>query len=245
MRFSPQTFKWARWVTGGIALIAGLYLVGRVGLGEYFFRNAQQSLSEGRAAESYELQQKAIKYNPISSRYRRQYALTNLSLALAITSSAEITPEQKNEAASLVQQAVREAQLSTQLKPGNYQNWQILGQVYRSLFGVVDNVQQPAVDAYRRAIEENINDKEQNASLRFELGMVFFETENYEQAMEMFEQTLELKSDHADAHYYLAKSLSETGETERAKEEYELVLELLEPGTEQFAEIETELNNLN
>jgi tetratricopeptide (TPR) repeat protein len=63
-----------------------------------------------------------------------------------------------------------------------------------------------------RTIQTNPTDP----TLRFELGTVYATLQNYEQAVRLFQQTIELKPDWANAYYNLANAYKQRGDNASA-----------------------------
>ncbi len=221
-----------------IAVIIGSgYSLGVAALASYKFFKADQAGQNNRMTDMYQLQQQAISLNPHVASYHRRYALTNLALATALINKTDLTTADQTTLTKLIQQSIREAQIATQLQPTNASNWQILGQIYNNLIGTVTDADQWAISSYLHAIQLDPT----NHKLKIALGSVFYSTDQFEPAVQLFTQAIELKPDDANAHYNLANTLVKQGKFMTAITAYEHVLELVEPGTADYQAAATEL----
>jgi cytochrome c-type biogenesis protein CcmH/NrfG len=216
------------------------YLSARATIGAYFVYRANQAAQHNQMVESYKLQQKALVFNPLNANYHRTYALTNLSLATALSDKANLTPEEQAQLPHLIQQAVESAQTATKLKPHQALNWQVLGQIYANLIKIIPQADQEAIAAYLEAIKL----EPENSELLFNLGKIFYQTGNYPEAQKLLTQVIELQPSSAQAYYHLANTYRQLDQPTPALSTYELLLQLLEPGTKDFQTAETELTQL-
>ena len=198
---------------------------------------ANQAGQNNQITQMYQLQQQAIKLNPYLASHHRRYALTNLSIATALANKTDLTSEEQSQILNLIQQSIKEGQFATQLQPNDVQNWQVLAQIYNNLIGSVDDADQWAVNSYVQAIQVSPTDPE----LRLALGSVFYNLEQFPQAQELFQQSLQLKTNLVETHYYLANTLVKQDRFEEAVIAYENTLSLLEPDTEAYQQATKEL----
>ncbi|MEX0896180.1 MAG: hypothetical protein WDZ94_04595 [Patescibacteria group bacterium] len=230
-------------ISAGVLLI-GLLFVGYLG-GRTFMASAA-SLEAAKAMERedaetvYTQQQRAITLNPYLDVFRRDYASTNILIAIALSDRAELTQQEQETVAALLQQAIREARAATVLDPLDSQNWIVLAQIYQNMIGAVEEADQWTVQAYVEAINTNPTDP----SLRIALGGIFLNAENYQQAYSLFEQAANLKPDMANAYYNMAFALIQLEAYLEARQAYLVVLELLDPASEEYAQIQQELEEL-
>ena len=227
-------------VLGVILLVSfafGSYGLGRATLANYTFFKANQAGQNNQITQMYQLQQQAIKLNPYLASHHRRYALTNLSIATALANKTDLTSEEQSQILNLIQQSIKEGQFATQLQPNDVQNWQVLAQIYNNLIGSVDDADQWAVNSYVQAIQVSPTDPE----LRLALGSVFYNLEQFPQAQELFQQSLQLKTNLVETHYYLANTLVKQDRFEEAVIAYENTLSLLEPDTEAYQQATKEL----
>lgn len=235
--------QFAKYLSGGVALVltgALLYVIGRGFLASNVVFRSLLATQDNNAVEVYQLQQRATVLNPYMDSYRRRYAQTNIQIAAAISNKADLTEEEQTQVAQLIQQAIREARAAALLGPDDFQNWSVLAQIYRNLIGTAEDAPDWAVSAYVQAI----NTAPVDANLRIELGGIFYNQENYAQALSLFQQAADLKPDMPNAYYNAANTLAMVGEYEQAKAAYQTTLLLLEPDSDSYIQASKELEQV-
>ncbi|MDZ7586417.1 MAG: hypothetical protein U0946_01570, partial [Patescibacteria group bacterium] len=113
-------------------ILAGLSL-GKIYAAEVNFKNSLVAATANKGIDTYNLQIKAISLAPNLDRYRVSYSNTNLALANALATQGDLTDQDRQNIATLIQQAISEARLATQLNPNKASNWANLGNLYRQL----------------------------------------------------------------------------------------------------------------
>ncbi len=219
------------------------YFVGRVYAANILMANASKALANNEVIKSYELQQKAVALNPYLDLFRRRYASTNMVIAVALSNKADITEEEKKQVSSLIQQAVREAKAATTLDPLDSQNWISLAQIYKNMIGVSADAADWTIQAYVKAIETNPNDP----ALRIELAQVFAAQEDYQQAINIMSQAINLKPDLAGSHFNLALILEKVDQPDAYREariSYQRALVLLEAGSDEYVIVNQKIEDL-
>ncbi len=189
---------------------------------------------------AYSLQQQAIKLNPYLDGNRRKYAVTNIFIAAAISQKADLTEEDKQRFAQLIQQSIRESKASILLDNKDVANWQLAAQVYQTMIGVADNSEEWSASAYAEAIKLAPN----NPELRLVLGGVLFNAKQYEDALKFFEQSAALKPNYANAYYNGANTLKMLRRFDEAKLAYQKTLILLQPDSDDYLKAADELQAL-
>lgn len=110
----------------------------------------QRAIAAKQGTVAYEQFTRAATANPYISTYR--IALSKLSLALAIElASGSPTAEDMAKAATLVEQAIREAKRATELNPKSVDAWINAGQLYEQLTPYSPEAQSWADTAYAKA----------------------------------------------------------------------------------------------
>jgi tetratricopeptide (TPR) repeat protein len=168
--------------------------------GEVTIRKSLVSAAANDGKKTYELQIKAISFNPYIDSYRRLYSQTNLSLAAGILQTENIQDADKEQASTLIQQSVREAKSAIALNGASSINWVNLAGIYQQLIGVVDGTADWAYQAYQQAVTYDPT----NPLTRLDMGGLLFAAQRYEEAGRVFEQVVRDKQDFANAWYNLA-----------------------------------------
>jgi tetratricopeptide (TPR) repeat protein len=191
--------------------IYGLFWWTKILLGEIYLKNSLVSAAANDGGGTYNWQIKAITANPYDAEYRRIYSQTNLVLATGMMSNGEITDEQKQKVAVLIQQSAREGKAAIALDNANSKYWSNLAGIYRQLIGSVDGSADWSYQAYVQALGLDPIDP----SLRLDFGGLLFAAGRYEEADRLFEQVVTLKSDLPNGWYnwaYSAKKLNKLPE---------------------------------
>lgn len=232
------------YLTAGAILIAILilgYMTGRSYAASMASFASNKALAAQDAVRVYQQQQKSVALNPYLDTYRRQYAATNLLIATSLANKSDATEAEKEQVAQLLQQAVREAQSATLLDQYDVQNWAILAQIYQNMIGAVEQSDEFAVQAYVQAIQNDPT----NPNLRINVGGIFLGKKQYQDALSLFNQAINLKPDHQNAYYNAAFTLKELNNLPQAKQAYEQLLKLMDPNSEDYTTVVKELEELN
>jgi tetratricopeptide (TPR) repeat protein len=118
-------------------LLAGIlgtgWYYGRLFVAYYHLFSADRAAFKNEPARLYDHQRQAVLASPYLDLVRRQYAMTNLQLALALSTNKNPTEADRTQITQLVSQAIREAKAATIIDPTNSQNWVALAEIYRNL----------------------------------------------------------------------------------------------------------------
>jgi len=231
------------------------------------YAKAIRAINENKPAqEIYTAQGQAINLNPYRDEYRRAYADTNIRLAniIAQQKGTDITDTDKTDITTLIEQAIREVRVTTELiNPNSAYNWQVRGNVYQNLLGVASGADQWAYAAYQNAIRLAPFDPR----LRVNMGSLFFtlalntkaegtegeaptsevpnvpqsKEANLAQAEAAFLDAIQLKSDYANAHYNLAAVYKEAKRYDLAKTQLQATLQIIDPQSAEYQQVTTEL----
>lgn len=186
---------------------AGSYWWTKILMGEIYLKKSLVSAANNDGTSTYSWLIKAIGIDGNNADYRQIYSQTNLALATTILSNKDITDDQKQKAATLIQQAIREGKAAVTLDSSNAVYWSNLAMLYRQLVGSIDGAADWSSQAYSQAV---ILDPI-NPNLRLNYGGLLFALGEYENADRLFEQTVSLKADLANGWYnwaYTAKKLN-------------------------------------
>ena len=168
--------------------------------GDMTIRKSLVAAAANDGKKTYELQIKAISFNPYIDSYRRLYSQTNLSLAAGILQTKDIQDADKQQASTLIQQSVREAKSAISLDGSSSTNWINLAGIYKQLIGVVDGTADWSYQAYQQAVVYDPT----NPLMRLDMGGLLFAAQRYDEAGRVFEQVVRDKQDFANAWYNLA-----------------------------------------
>lgn len=222
-----------------LIILAGLNL-GKIYAAEFNFRNSLVAASANKGIDTYNLQIEAIKLAPGLDRYRVSYSNTNLALANALAQQGELTDQDRQNIATLIQQAISEARLATQINPNKASNWANLGNLYRQLVNFADGADNFAAAAYTRAIQLDPT----NPRLRVELGGLYYSLNQYDQAIARFAESTQLKPDFANGYYNLSYAYQQQQKWLEAYQAMEQVIAVLPPESDDASRARQELTDL-
>ena len=215
--------------------------------GEIIFGQSIVAANQNRGADTYNLQIKALSFTPNSDRYHLAFSNTNLALANALSVSpatGTLSDQEKQTITQLVQQAVREARITTDLRPDKTANWQNLATIYRQLINFAQGADEFALAAYTQAV---ILDPA-NPALRLDWGGLLYSLNRFEEAAARFAESIELKPDYANAYYNLSHAYDQQKKYLSAYQAMQQVEALVPAGTtdsqtviKELAELKTKL----
>ncbi|MDA1079825.1 MAG: tetratricopeptide repeat protein [bacterium] len=217
-----------------------LFFVGKGYAAEIALHQGTLAAQNNDGIGVYNNHQRAVTINPYLDGFRRQYALTNMLLAAALSNKTDATEAEKAQVGELMQQAVREARSATTLDPTDAQNWAVLSQIYQNMIGIAEQAEEFTIQSYIATIENDPT----NPALRVSLGGIFLSQEEFAQAATLFQQATEVKPDFANAHYNLAVALVQLNQLERARAAYQQTLALIDPASEDFTTLTAEIEKL-
>jgi tetratricopeptide (TPR) repeat protein len=221
-------------------LIIGLvgWGLGRYLLGEYYTFVAVLGATKNDALSVYNNQQHAITAYPYSAAFRRNYSNTNMVIALNLSTRPNLTDQEKQQVVSLVQQSINEGKIATTIQPTNSINWVNLARIYTNLIGTVQGSDSWAVAAYSQAITTAPSDP----ILHLEAGGLMYRLNQPQQAVQIFEQTVQLKPDWPNAYYNLASAYKLNKENEKAIAAYKQAISLLSTTPDEQKRVQSELD---
>ncbi len=223
----------------------GFYFVGRAALGDFEHRNALKSVGANKALDAYNQLISAEKANPYIDLYHVDLANTNFAIANAIATAkgpteaspaGSLTDQDKKNIQQLLTQSINEARVAVALNPNNPTNWEVLGAIYRQITGVAQNALAFSLDSYGRAVQKD----PLNPTLRLNIGGIYYSAKNYDMAIRLFSDAINLKSDYANAYFNLAIALRDKGDFKNAQAAAERVSSLVDPSSKDH-EIATKL----
>ena len=182
---------------------------------DVLFQQSLAAANTNNGTRTYALQAQAITTYPYRSDYYRIFSQTNIALAnslLSLNSGNNSSPSATTQqtAYQLIQQAITTARQATTLAPQSALAWQNLSSVYRSLIGVGQNADQFAVSAGQQATTLDSANPQEYVNL----GGIYYQMGQYDNAIRMFQQAIALKNDYANAYYNLAHAYEQKGDVQ-------------------------------
>jgi len=220
------------------------YLLTRSYASEYYFKKALDGYNKNDAKLVYDNMRQAIILNPFIERFRINFSQTNLFIANNIASkaspsealakggeggrqaspSAQLTEQDRQNISQAIQAAIAEAKASVALNPQKAANWENLANIYRNILNVAQGADNWSISSYQRAFMAD----PQNPFYRLGLGGLYYSLNNFDEAIRLFEQTVILKPDWANAYYNLAWANYQKKEYLKAAQSMENVIKLLD-----------------
>ncbi|MBI2008364.1 tetratricopeptide repeat protein [Candidatus Amesbacteria bacterium] len=217
-----------------------LYLGARAYWAEVLFQKALTAAANNDGKTTYDTLIKAIAANPLVDSYRIAYSQANLLIANSIAAKKDLTDDDRNTIIQLIQQSIREAKNAVALNPANVGNVENMAAVYRNLLNLAQGADQWTLAAYQQAIQLD----PPNPNLRIALGGLHFAGKNYDEAIRLFQQAVDLKPDLANAHYNLSAAYREKGDYPKALVAMQNVLNLLDRTSTDYTKAGSELAEL-
>lgn len=204
------------------------------------YKNALDALAKNNGSQAYSDLQSAINLNPYVDRYRVSYAQINLAIANSLAAKKDLTDQDRNTIAQLIQQAIREGKVAVSLNPQRSSSWEILGSIYRAVAPLANGAGDFAVQTYTQAI----NYDPLNTNTRIALGGLYYSAGQYENAIDVFKLAVATKPDHANARYNLAVAYREAGQIQQAIDQMTIVLSLVDKNSDDFKVAQQALDDL-
>lgn len=227
-------------------LLAGLiltlgYFSTRFVLSDILFQRSLVAASQNNGGATYQLQREAIAMFPNRDAYYRVFAQTNLALAnnLAAAQPQGSSPSAQTQQTilTLIQQSINSGRSAVTISPLTSLNWNNLSSIYRSLIGFGQNADQFAILTNQQAIALDPNNPQQYINL----GGIYYQLSQWEEAQRNFQIAITLKNDYANAYYNLGHALESKGDLQNALSVYQAVRSLVTNDKESLKAINEEI----
>ena len=238
-----ENSKIAPWILFGavvLIMLGSYYLIGRAYIGEIYFKKSLIAIQKNEGTNAYNLQIKALKFNPVNDVYRLYYSQTNFALAYSLAQKSNISDQDRENITNLVQQAIREAKLAVSLNKNKVVNWENLANIYRQLLNFAQGAEEWTISSLNQAI----NLDPVNPNLRLTLGGVYYALGNFDEAIRFFQQAIEVKPNFANGYYNLSAAYREKGDFKKAHEAMQITLNLVNPNSDDYNKAKGELEDL-
>lgn len=192
----------------------GIYTVGQRYLAGFHF---QRSIVEANVAGNIELASenldRAILLGGVDTHYRFASELGLVRLNQIVNQEDLTIEERRIQFQEVLSATIRNAQRSTEINPGNYQNWFSLGRVYQSVVTLqIEGAYENAVSAYERAEELAPT----NPALALARAQLELANNNPTEARAFIDEALRLKSNYTAAIFLLSQLQIQAGELTEA-----------------------------
>lgn len=232
---------WVSIFTVLLVILPCAYLLGRAYYAETLFQSSLVYASQNKGKNTYDTLVKTIQKNPLKDAYHMAFSQTNLLLANSIAGSKkDLSADDRNNIATLIQQAISEAKNAVSLNPEKVTNVENLAAVYRSVLSIAKGADSWTVAAYLRAIQLDPI----NPQLHVALGGVYYSLKNYDGALQYFARAADLKPNFANAYYNLSVTYQEKGDFQNALVNMQRVIGLVDKNTADYTKALDELEAL-
>lgn len=224
-------------VTGIIGFFASRYVYA-----DMLFNQSSLAANNNNGVLTYQKQVEAINTYPYKDSYYRIFSQTNFAIAnslVALNSGKSSSPsaQTQNTILNLIQQSITTAKEATTLSPLNPVNWQNLGSVYRGLIGFGQNADSFAAQSMQQAINLDPTNPQEYIAL----GGLYYQLQQYDNAIRIFQTAVNLKPDYANAYYNLGHSYEAKGDFTNALTNYEAVKTLTQSDSTNQQKISLEI----
>ena len=232
-----------------VIVVALLYfpilLVTRFALSDLVFQQSLVAASENKGIDTYQLQANAITIFPYRDIYYRSFSQTNLALANALATnqpkgSSPSADTQKN-ILTLIQQSINAGRTAATISPMTSFNWNNLSSIYRSLIGFGQNADKFTILTLNQAIALDPNNPQQYV----DLGGVYYQLGQFDDAIRQFQVAINLKQNYANAYYNLGHALEEKGDYTNALAAYNTVKQLVADNADNTKKINADIAELS
>ncbi len=217
------------------------FLTSRYVLSDVTFQRSLVAAESNNGTQTYNLQREAISQFPYRDTYYRIFSQTNLalanSLAAAQPKNSSPSAEVQQQISQLIQQSINSGRTSVTLSPQSALNWNNLSSIYRSLIGFGENAEQFAVLTNQQAIQLDPNNPQQYVNL----GGIYYQLGQWEEAQRQFQVAINLKPDYANAYYNLGHALENKGDLQNALAAYQAVQQLSQDDKQSLEQIKKEI----
>lgn len=215
-------------------IIVGIILLAIFGskavLAEMSYKKSLDALTKNDAQATFDYMTLAVKKNPYVDRYHASLAQIDLALANSIATKENLTDEDRNTISQLVQNAISEGKAAITLNIERSNNWEILGQIYKSILAFAQGSDQFAIQTYSQAVALDPI----SPDLRLNLGGVYYALGDYDNAITSFQLAIAAKNDYANAHYNLAAAYAAKKDFDKAISEMNTVLSFVEKDSDDY-----------
>ncbi|MDD4990562.1 MAG: tetratricopeptide repeat protein [Candidatus Pacebacteria bacterium] len=215
-----------------------LILGGQRYIAEVNYYGGLSALQNNNLDEGIKGLEKAVLLNSGSDLYFSQLSQVYLVKIQEVAANKEMSNDDKTKnIQALVANSVNASKIATDINPQSSGNWLTRGYVYQSLNGLVTDSQTWAINSYNEALKLDPN----NPYSLTQLGVVYYQNKDFQNAKTNFDKALELKPDYSNALYLSGLTLDQLGQKSKAIEQF-TILQQLNPDSK--ADIQKVINNL-
>jgi tetratricopeptide (TPR) repeat protein len=190
---------------------------------------------------SFQKQIEAQRLNQYDSTYSILLSNTYQQVALFYLQKQNPSEADKRNSTEMMQRSIDAGRIAAQIDPFNVMVWENLSGIYQSFIGAAEGATNLAISHLAQAISLDPT----NPKLRLQLGILYYNLQDKEQAIKLINQAIELKPNWSLPYQNLYRVYLEEKDTERAKIYLQEAIKYTENNSEDFQKLQEELINLN
>lgn len=226
-------------VSGGLGYLAARFL-----LSDIAFQQSLLAAGNNNGAQTYQKQSNAISFFRYRDVYYRVFSQTNLALANSILAQqprgSSPSAQTQQTITTLIQQSINAGRNSTSIAPQTSLNWQSLSSIYRGLIGFGQNAENFALASQQQATALDPNNPQEYINL----GGIYYQLGNYDNAQTQFQIAINLKPDYANAYYNLGHVFINKNDFANALAQFQIVKNLVAQDKNSLSQITKEIGDL-
>jgi tetratricopeptide (TPR) repeat protein len=177
-----------------------LFIEGQRYVAEVLYYRGLADWQKGNIDKSISEMESAINLNPNSDVYFIQLSQAFIGKIQKDISDTSLTGDQKTkEIQALSSNAINSAKLATDLNPNSSSDWAVRGFIYQSLIGASADMENWAESSYKKALTMD----QYNPYLITQLGIIYYNKQDYADALNQFQSAKALDPSYSNALYYL------------------------------------------
>lgn len=192
-------------------------------------------------SESFKKQVEAQQLNPYDSTYSIILSKTYQQMALFYLQKQSPTENDKKNSTEMMQRSIDSARLAAKIDPFNVLVWENLSTIYQSFMFSAEGANNLAIAHLAQAISLDPT----NPRLRLQLGILYYNLQDKDQAIKLISQASELKPNWYLPYENLYRIYKEEKNFAKAKAYLEQSLKNLDNNSETSQKLQTELIELN
>ena len=204
-----------------------LILGGQRYAAEVSYYNSLNALQSGRLDDGIKNLENAASANSNVDLYFRQLSQVYLLKAQDVLSDKSKSQGDKtNTIQVLVSNSINAAKIATDLNSKTAGNWLVRGYIYQNLNGLISDSSTWAINSYNEALKLDPN----NPYSLTQLGVIYYQNKDYQNAKTNLDQALNLKPDYSNGLYFSGLVFDQLGQKAKAIEQF-TVLSKLNPAS--------------
>jgi tetratricopeptide (TPR) repeat protein len=197
-----------------------LYLLSRYWYVDYVYANGKLANDRGNPIKAHQDLTTAVKLSPNEAIYWNELANSFTDI------SRSFWENENSESASIfAKQAIEASKKAVSLSPASVNLKRNRASIYIKLSAIDENYLPSAVNEINNAIAIAPTD----AKLYYNLGLAYVKLGDNDKALKIFDQTIEMKSNYANARFAKGLVSIDVGDPDTAKYEFEYILKEISP----------------